>query len=98
MNAAGADASRVLVERVQTAAAAVFMTGDGGSQGAAAAAAAGGLKFPELRQGVAQERRDAVRRGVLLVHSYCCLSFAAAAAAIHCLLLPFAATLGGAAA
>jgi hypothetical protein len=58
MDAAGADAGRVLSERVAAAAAAVFLGGGGG--GAAAAGAASRLGFPELQQGVAQERRDEV--------------------------------------
>jgi hypothetical protein len=57
MDAAGADAGRVLAERVAAAAAAVFL---GGAGGAAAAGAASRLGFPELQQGVAQERRDEV--------------------------------------
>jgi hypothetical protein len=58
MDAAGADAGRVLSERVAAAAAAVFLGGAGGA--AAAAGAASRLGFPELQQGVAQERRDEV--------------------------------------
>eukprot|EP00775_Hariotina_reticulata_P005792 gene5792-6032_t len=58
MDAAGADAGRVLVDRVQAAAAAVFMADSSSRGGGAAAATSGGLKFPELQKGVAQERRD----------------------------------------
>ncbi|WIA37774.1 hypothetical protein OEZ86_014644 [Tetradesmus obliquus] len=54
MDAAGADAGRILSERVAAAAAAVFL---GGGVGAAAGAGSR-LGFPELQQGVAQERRD----------------------------------------
>jgi hypothetical protein len=64
MDAAGADAGRVLSERVAAAAAAVFLGGAGGGA-AAAAGAASRLGFPELQQGVAQERRDEVGGGVL---------------------------------
>jgi hypothetical protein len=67
MNAAGADAGRVLSERVAAAAAAVFL---GGAGGAAAAGAASRLGFPELQQGVAQERRDEV--GDLSCCCWCC--------------------------
>lgn len=64
MEAAGADAGRVLEERVQAAAAAVFLSDAAtGGAGGAVGVLPGQRPFPELQQGVAQERRDEVRRG-----------------------------------